>query len=172
MAKQSKEVSIWIIGGGSKFQLPVTELGGIGMEENYNNETVNLYKRGDILVKGNSGLREFNYSSHFPDQKYSYVDIEGELPNPYHYVRRIIKCMSWDRPLRLIITGTGINMPCRISSFNYEERDGTGSVYYDITMTESRSVNKPKLSTVGTYGTSERRPRTADDNKLASGMAK
>lgn len=165
------DVSIWLINEDNKLQLPFTELGGLGREREYHHDVVNLYKIGDVLVKGNSGLYSFSYSSHFPDQRYGYVEV-SDLRSPYYYVDKIESFMNDTEPIRLVITGTKINMLGRITNFSYEERDSTGSVYYDISITEYKLPSKPKESTVGTYGLAERRPRTEEDNKLASGMAK
>ena len=42
--------------------------------------------------------------------------------------------------VKLIITGTAINFPCRISSFEWGEDDGTGDISFSITLKEHRKI--------------------------------
>jgi nucleoid-associated protein YgaU len=49
--------------------------------------------------------------------------------------------------VRLIITETPTNMLCLISDFSTKEQDFTGDLYFDLTLTEYKKVNVPKVET-------------------------
>lgn len=164
-------MEIWLMCEGEELRLPFVEISqGVGLSDSVNDKTANLYEIGDILIVGNDGLREFSYSSHFPDQAYGYLDVSDPL-DPYDYVEIVSRFMNSKEPIRLIVTSTPVNLLMRIQSFYYHEKEGTGSVYYDLEMTEYKLIDEPRGAKAGEYDKAERRPRTSQDDELAEGFA-
>lgn len=158
----AEKLEIWIKHEGESVQLPFVELGGTVTRDS-NDNVINLYAAGDRLIRGNVGLMEFAYSSHIPDseKQYAYID-NMNYPSPYDFAKTIKKWQESDKNIRLIITQTEINFPGRITSFNYREEDQTGSLFYDITITECPPIDTKKEAKAGEYEKAERRPRNAE----------
>lgn len=110
-------------------------------------ETVNINAIGEVDLDGMSELRTITFSSFFP-QHYdpSYCEF-SRIKKPSRYIKQIERMMEGGIA-RIIITGTSINFPCRISSFDYEENDGTGDVTFSITLKEHRKVAVSKSSVI------------------------
>lgn len=93
---------------------------------------------GELTFIGDSKLREYSFSSFFPRDYNSVYCEYDDLHEPWHYVNLIEGWMEERQPIRLIVTGTTINMPVTIRSFSYEaERGGSvGDIYFDISFKE------------------------------------
>ena len=110
-------------------------------------ETVNINAVGETDLGGMRGLRTVSFSSFF--QKIynpSYCEFNG-IKNPQRYVKQIEQMMNGGI-VKLIITGTAINFPCRISSFEWGEDDGTGDIRFSITLKEHRKIAISQSSVV------------------------
>ena len=110
-------------------------------------ETVNINVVGETDLGGMRGLRTVSFSSFFP-KRYnpSYCEFKG-IKNPQRYVKQIEQMMNGGI-VKLIITGTAINFPCRISSFEWGEDDGTGDIKFSITLKEHRKIAITQSSVV------------------------
>lgn len=110
-------------------------------------ETVNINVVGETDLGGMRGLRTVSFSSFFP-KRYnpSYCEFKG-IKNPQRYVKQIEQMMNGGI-VKLIITGTAINFPCRISSFEWGEDDGTGDIRFSITLKEHRKIAISQSSVV------------------------
>lgn len=110
-------------------------------------ETVNINVVGETDLGGMRGLRTVSFSSFFP-KRYnpSYCEFRG-IKNPQRYVKQIEQMMNGGI-VKLIITGTAINFPCRISSFEWGEDDGTGDIRFSITLKEHRKIAISQSSVV------------------------
>ena len=110
-------------------------------------ETVNINAVGETDLGGMRGLRTVSFSSFFP-KRYnpSYCEFRG-IKNPQRYVKQIEQMMNGGI-VKLIITGTAINFPCRISSFEWGEDDGTGDIRFSITLKEHRKIATSQSSVV------------------------
>lgn len=104
----------------------------------YNNSTLNINSLGDVNMKGKRALSSISFSSFFPAQQYDFV--RAIALNPYTYVEQIKGFANNNQPCRLIISGTAVNTPVTIESFDYREQDGTSDVYFDITLKEYRYI--------------------------------
>lgn len=100
-----------------------------------NNSQININELGTINLIGKSGLQTINISSFFPAQEYAFCEYTG-FPKPYTAVEMIENWRKSGKPIRLIITGTPINLALAIESFSYGERDGSGDVYYSLSLTQ------------------------------------
>lgn len=115
-------------------------------------ETVNINAVGETDLGGMRGLRTVSFSSFFPKRyNASYCEFRG-IKNPQRYVKQIEQMMNGGI-VKLIITGTAINFPCRISTFEWGEDDGTGDIRFSITLKEHRKIAISQSSVVAESAT-------------------
>lgn len=129
---------ITLAGGTSEVSFPVAppdfEVGNP-----YNNSTVNINNLGDINMLGRRGLRTLKFSSFFPAQAYNFVQTLS-IASPYDYVGRIRNMAESGQPCKVLISGTDVSMSVSIEDFTYKEQDGTGDVYFSLTLKEYRYI--------------------------------
>lgn len=136
-------MEFWLERGNIKIQLPVNppEINGI-VTQNF-----------DDIVIGNKehtvfsmiSAHEFNFSSFFPDvYNHTYCTIKPQFA-PWEYFDKI---KSWcdGKPVKFRVTGTKINKDVTIRSFDFSEKYGDRSVYYDISLKEYVPVSIAKAS--------------------------
>lgn len=108
------------------------------------NETVNILGLGDIIQITGEGLAEIEISSHFPAKRVPYAQYYlGEL---YSAVETIERWRKSKRPIRLIITGTPVNLACAIESFTWGERGGSRDVQFSLKLKEYRFIQIKQIS--------------------------
>lgn len=103
----------------------------------YSNQTVNINALGDMNMLGKRGLATISFSSFFPAQYYGFEQGYNQ-EDPYTLVDQVKSMATSGQPCRLSISGTNINMPCTVDSFTHKEKDGSGDVYFDISLKEYR----------------------------------
>lgn len=131
-------------------------------------ETVNINAVGETDLGGMRGLRTVSFSSFFPKHyDASYCEFRG-IKNPQRYVKQIEQMMNGGI-VKLIVTGTAINFPCRISSFEWGEDDGTGDIRFSITLKEHRKIAISQSSVVAE---SQATTQTASEDTSAKDTAK
>jgi hypothetical protein len=100
-----------------------------------------VVKSGEATVIGDLKMREISFSSFFPRHYDPVTCGYYDIPHPYTALNLIQKWRRSKRPVRLIITGLGANMPVTIRSFEYEERGGQPEdVYFSIAFKEYRFI--------------------------------
>lgn len=109
------------------------------MKQGNNNQVVSVENAGELNIMGRARLADVSISSFFPNQPYSFCRY-SDLPEPYEFVEVIEKWRKENTPLRLIITGTGIDLYCLIEGFSYGEKDGSKDVYYSLDLKEYRFI--------------------------------
>lgn len=119
-------------------------------------ETVNINAIGEVDLEGMRGLRTVSFSSFFPQHYNSSYCEFSRIKKPGRYIKQIEQIMS-EGITRIIITGTPINFSCRISSFDYEENDGTGDISFSISLKEHRkiAITQSSIVTEGSQSGSE-----------------
>ena len=138
-----------------KFMLPVNPE-SFAFTEKHNNTSVNVNSIGEVNLLGKRDLKTGTISSHFPKRDRNYANNSGRQA-PYTYINKLLSWKSSGKPIRLIITGTKINFQVTIETLKYGEQDGTGDVYYDLTLKEYRAVEikKTKLKKKNTKNKSK-----------------
>ena len=111
--------------------------------EKHNNTSVNVNSIGEVNLLGKRDLKTGTISSHFPKRDRNYANNSGRQA-PYTYINKLLSWKSSGKPVQLIITGTKINFQVTIETLKYGEQDGTGDVYYDLTLKEYREVEIKK----------------------------
>ena len=134
-----------------KIMLPVNPE-SFAFTEKHNNTSVNVNSIGEVNLLGKRDLKTGTISSHFPKRDRNYANNSGRQA-PYTYINKLLSWKSSGKPVQLIITGTKINFQVTIETLKYGEQDGTGDVYYDLTLKEYRAVEikKTKLKKTKTY---------------------
>ena len=96
------------------------------------NERVTILTLGEVLILRKRGLLGIRWDSHFP--------LAGTV-SPIESVRRIQAAREAERPIRLLLQGTelDINIEVAVNSFDYDERFGAvGEIFYSIELSEYR----------------------------------
>lgn len=111
------------------------------------NETYDVISQGEIKLIGMPTLKSISLDSFFPNQDYSFLrdkDYKG-----WQYVETIEDWKSERVPIRLIISENSrdiINMPCTIETFEFGVQDGTGDIYYTLTLSEFKFITLDQRS--------------------------
>lgn len=106
------------------------------------NTVANVFQVGDVNLKGKTGLREVSLSSFFPAKDYNFARMVGD---PLSLVEQIEKWRNSDNPCRVVI-GKVLNMECTIESFIWGEQDGTGDIYFTLTLKEYKRIKIKKAN--------------------------
>lgn len=93
-------------------------------------ETVNS---GQLNLIGNEQLKTISWSSFFPIRDYPFLRDRSDTA--YGYLYTLDSWYKQKLPMRLIITGTSINMACTIEDFQYTIKTD-GDMWYSITLSE------------------------------------
>lgn len=136
-------MEFWLKNSNSdKIMLPVNPE-SFAFTEKHNNTSVNVNSIGEVNLLGKRDLKTGTISSHFPKRDRNYANNSGRQA-PYTYINKLLSWKSSGKPVQLIITGTKINFQVTIETLKYGEQDGTGDVYYDLTLKEYRAVEIKK----------------------------
>lgn len=136
----ASSVKVYCSCQGDKIQLPITP-SEVEVTVQNNNTTLNINDIGEILMIGKSGLLSLTVESFFPNQSYYFADVRYS-EKPYDYVDKIMRWKDSGQPMRLLFSGTTINKPFAIESFTHGERDGTGDVYYSLSLREYKYLTE------------------------------
>ena len=134
-------MEIWLKGD-KRFRIPVLP-SEYSVRSERGDETVIINSLGEVDLGGKRKLKSISFSSFFPAEGGSFVDYD--CPSPRECVE-IMEKIQHGSPCKLTITGTPIRMYCRISSFTWEEHDGSCDIYYSLTLTEHRNIEIGKSS--------------------------
>lgn len=103
---------------------------------------IQVIKGGERTVIGNSMLQVVAFSSFFPRDYDSSYCVRRDIPDPWEAVSKINEWRDSDKPVKLLITETDINMYATIRKFDIREKGGEpGDVYYDIEFKEYEFIN-------------------------------
>ncbi|CAI3371989.1 hypothetical protein [Enterococcus cecorum] len=132
---------------GKRYVLPVNPE-SIKMDIPSNNQSNEVVKLGEITQLAVNGLKSLSFDSFFPSQQGSYINEDGDTTAPQEMVDKIEKAMNDKKPVRIIVTGTSINMLASIDQFEWEIKDATNDYYYSITLKEYREYGAKYLKKV------------------------
>lgn len=135
---------IWLKQGNLIFRFPLLP-SSFNVSNTAQNKTYNIEGLGEITQIKSPNPLIFNFSSHFP--KYHFTGCQYATLIDPKIVVTLIEHMKRTGPVRLIITGTPINMLCSIESFPFEERGGdVDSVYYSLSFKEYKNKQPRNIS--------------------------
>ncbi len=98
-------------------------------------ETVNISALGDVFRPGGRSRFQGTFPFLLPAQEYSFMEA-GAVADPQHYLDQLNAWAVDDKPVRLILTETQINLQVHIEDVTLTEQDGSGDHYVDVTIRE------------------------------------
>ena len=127
---------------GDKLILPVTPW-NYDVKTGQGNKVVGVEQLGEALVFGLPKAVEISFSCFFPDQNHEYPFVVGDEKSPADCVALLMKWKEGQKPVRIIITDSPVNLLTGIMKFDYKEKDGTRDIYYTLELTEYKDLNTP-----------------------------
>ena len=152
-------------------RFPVTP-SEVSCETSANISTESVNDLGNVSLFSGVELRTIPISSFFPNRQYSFCTYSNVEP-PYEFVSKIEKWQNEGKKLRYIVSDGYTNIPVMINSFTYREQDGTGDVYFDLSLIEYKEIKLNKTtsnssnnsSNNSTDRTTENAPKPSGENK-------
>jgi len=130
-------LEIWLKQGDTTFRFAVLPPEYEVASESGNTQVM-INALGEINLIGKGKLKNISFSTFFPKKPYDFCQYT-RFPSPRESVR-IIEEMKNNGVLRLIMTGTPINMECTIECFTWGENDGTKDINVTLEFKEYRRV--------------------------------
>ena len=132
------EFEMWLKMGDTAFRFPVLP-SSFNMGNSSIIETSNIVNLGEVAVFGGNQLKTISISSFFPSKRYHFCTY-NTFPQPYKCAGMIEDWRASGKQVRLIVTGTSINLLALIESFEYGERAGTRDVEFTLTLKEYKPI--------------------------------
>jgi len=107
-----------------------------------NNETFTTINQGDIKLMGESGLKDLTIDTFFPNKEYSFA--RSNQYTSWQYVEMIESWIERKLRVRLVATGSPVNMLTAIDNFEYGVQDGSGDIYYSLSLSEFKDIKLQK----------------------------
>ncbi|MEF9952194.1 MAG: LysM peptidoglycan-binding domain-containing protein [Clostridium sp.] len=136
---------------GEGFTLPVLPE-EIEVKKDGNNETINIVNLGEVSIINKPKLADIEFECHFPLHEAPYLATDKLMP-PSYYVKKIEKWRDEEKPIRVILVGSPleINQLYSIENFNKKEVGGeVGDIYYLIHLKEYAAGVVKKVKIVNT----------------------
>lgn len=140
--------------------LPVNPLDELAFAASVDNKSQDIISLGEVTFLGCRKLASCTIKSLVSDVRYPF-SVDGASISPQSFINRIYAVIDARQPVRLIVTGVGmdVNMLCSIESWKHEERHGQiGEYYYEIKLKEYRAYGVKSVQIGGTtrYGITTR----------------
>ena len=136
---------------GSTLVLPVTPE-KTAWEKAINIEAINISAVGDVYRAGKPKRYRGQIEGFFPAVDYPWL-APGAVADPYYYVNAFTAAMEQKKVIRYIVGGTEINAQVLIEGITYQEQDGSGDVYYTLSLAEWVDLEAVTVSTIDTAWT-------------------
>ena len=128
------EKEFCFIAGDRTVVLPVTPERA-SWEKGVNIESVNISAVGDVYLPGKARRYRGQVEGLFPANDYPW-NAEGASLDPYGYVSFFAALAERGTAVRYIVGGTDINALVIVEEIEYGEKDGSGDVYYTLSLAE------------------------------------
>lgn len=110
----------------------------VSVTQDSKDKTIDLLNVGEVNVRGNRGLVKTTLSTFLPASG-SHFNRSGIAPETI--IQSVRKAKNGKRPVRLIISGTDINLTFGVSSMEERYLEGQKDVYINWSFVEDRSEN-------------------------------
>lgn len=120
-----------------------------------------ILDQGEVNIPAGNNLCRVSWSGIFPGESRKKMPfIRGSLSKPKTYVDKLESWKKSGKKLKLLVSGTNINMNVYLESFSARHYGGYGDISYEITFKQRRDIviktikvaakkkNKPKAPTV------------------------
>ena len=105
-----------------------------------NNETYTTINQGDIKLFGERGLKSLTIDSFFPHHDKNYPFARDRSYKRWEYVEMFESWRDRKLPIRMVVTGSPINMLVTFDDFEYGYQDGSGDIYYTLSISEFKLI--------------------------------
>ena len=141
-------------------------------ETSANISTESINDLGNVSLFSGVGLKSIPIDSFFPNKDYSFCTYNN-IEKPYELVRKLETWQNKGTKLRYIVSDGYTNIPVMINSFTYQEQDGTGDVYFNLSLVEYKEIKLNKTSSSdnsnsnnnATNRPTENAPKPSGENK-------
>ena len=116
-------------------------------ETSANISTESINDLGNVSLFSGVELKSIPIDSFFPNKDYSFCTYNN-IEKPYELVRKLETWQNNGTKLRYIVSDGYTNTPVMINSFTYQEQDGTGDVYFSLSLIEYKEIKLNKTSSV------------------------
>lgn len=123
---------------GEEFLFPVTPE-GYEIEHGRKAESLEMQTVGQVNLPGLPILFSQTLRCLLPARAYPFL-APGAETNPFVYLERLEKWSDAGTVLRLVVSGTPVNVPVLLESVTWREQDGTGDLYSDLTLRRFRPL--------------------------------
>ena len=123
-------------------------------------ETIALDQLGDVNLRGGKSLAKSKLELLLPTRAYPFCN-PGTLLDPWFYLDCLKLWADSESPIRLIISGTPINVAVLLEEVSYGEEDGSGDIAVALTLREYQKLSTSELPTTGQAVTTQRTTDTA-----------
>jgi len=128
-------------------------------------DTVNILNLGEVDLPFGEKLKEVSFSSFFPAEYRASYCRYANLPDPNEAMKLLEEWTDSEKPVRLIITGTNINMLVLVTASGGTIQGGEpGDIYYSVTFRAWRELKmgtaKVVVATQAVKSASASRPDT------------
>lgn len=112
------------------------------LSSGHNTYTFNTINQGEVLAIGRKKLKTMTINSTFPSHPYPFL-FTKDFPSPDECIAKINKWKLTNKPIRVIIIDTDINLAMAIEDFTYgkENMDGSGDVVFTLSLREYSYLN-------------------------------
>lgn len=133
----------WLKSSSGSFKFPVVPQQHI-LDTGYKIDTEYLASGQQVSMFAGTDLRATSLTSHFPSNPDRSYMMDSDFIEPWECVRQIESIAKSSGEIRYIVTETDINLPVRITSFDYGLKDGSQDVEFTINYIEYKPpVAKP-----------------------------
>lgn len=141
-------------------------------ETSANISTESVNELGNVSLFSGVELKSIPIDSFFPNKDYSFCTYNN-IEKPYELVRKLETWQNNGAKLRYIVSDGYTNIPVMINSFTYQEQDGTGDVYFSLSLIEYKEIKLNKTSSSdnsnsnnnATNRPTENAPKPSGENK-------
>lgn len=141
-------------------------------ETSANISTESVNDLGNVSLFSGVELKSIPIDSFFPNKDYSFCTYNN-IEKPYELVRKLETWQNNGTKLRYIVSDGYTNIPVMINSFTYQEQDGTGDVYFSLSLIEYKEIKLNKTSSSdnsnsnnnATNRPTENAPKPSGENK-------
>ena len=108
-------------------------------------QTMDIVQLGEVVTSSTESAATISFSSFFPVTAFPGIKVKN---TPRSLVNKIRKWKASNKPVRLVVSGCGINMYCMIDSFTVTEKGGdVCTIYYSLALKEYKEIKVRKLKT-------------------------
>lgn len=128
-------------------------------------DTVKLMGRGEIDIPIGDERTPISFDSFFPKHHDTYCQ-HSDLKRPEEYMQMLVSMRLDKKPVRLLITGTYVNVPVLIVSTERDYVGGEpGDIYYRLTMRQYVEAKVSSKDEAAPVVKNENKPKARSDSK-------